>query len=223
MKLTLRLITGELIESTINESPIVIGRSRRCQIVVPHEGVSRQHIMIEVINGDVFVTDLGSTNGVNIDGVRIPANEKKLFQTFRALSFGAVESLQIEFEMSEASRIMQNPLGKYSTTQVYTGGGETQMTRVEALNLKKPATAQGNTAGDLTRTQMKALKKKTQAKNRKESKENFPRIVMNVIVIGFLLLVTWYFYDRHQTEKRQNEAAPKVKEDKKKESSAQYL
>lgn len=98
MHLTLKLVNGEVIEESVESNVCIIGRSAKCTVVVPHDGMSRQHCQIDVVEGEYFITDLGSTNGVYIDGQRIEANQKTPYQTYLTLSFGAVQSLIIENE-----------------------------------------------------------------------------------------------------------------------------
>lgn len=98
MQILLKLVNGEEQLETIDSDSFTIGRSSKADIVVPHEGMSRQHCQIEVINGDIFVTDLGSTNGVLIDGHKIEPHVKTPYQSYLSLSFGAVSSLQIQTE-----------------------------------------------------------------------------------------------------------------------------
>jgi S-DNA-T family DNA segregation ATPase FtsK/SpoIIIE len=103
MHLTFKLLNGEVIEQSVRETFITIGRSPKCTVVIPNEGISRQHCQLEIVDGEVFVTDLGSTNGVLIDGERIEAHKKIAYQTFLTLSFGPVQSLQIELEENKSS------------------------------------------------------------------------------------------------------------------------
>jgi hypothetical protein len=49
----------------------VIGRSRECDIVLGDANVSRRHAEIRPIGGGWAVTDLGSTNGVRVNGVAV--------------------------------------------------------------------------------------------------------------------------------------------------------
>lgn len=98
MDIFLNLVNGETIEQSVMADVCVIGRSSKCDVVVPHEGMSRMHCQIEVENGEIFVTDLGSTNGVMIDGQKIEPHTKTHYQTYLTLSFGAVQSLQVEIE-----------------------------------------------------------------------------------------------------------------------------
>jgi len=49
----------------------VIGRSRECDIVLADANVSRRHAEIRPIGGGWAVTDLGSTNGVRVNGVAV--------------------------------------------------------------------------------------------------------------------------------------------------------
>jgi len=49
----------------------VIGRSRSCDVVVQDSGVSRRHAEIVPGPGGWTLVDLGSTNGVRLDGRRL--------------------------------------------------------------------------------------------------------------------------------------------------------
>ncbi len=48
-----------------------IGRSRECDIVLGDENVSRRHAEVRPRGGSWVVTDLGSTNGVSVNGRRV--------------------------------------------------------------------------------------------------------------------------------------------------------
>lgn len=98
MHIEARLVNGEIIEQNIDSNRCVIGRSSKCDVVIPHEGMSRLHCQVEFIDGEYFITDLGSTNGVLIDNQRIEPHQKIPYQTFLPLSFGAVQSLIITEE-----------------------------------------------------------------------------------------------------------------------------
>jgi hypothetical protein len=50
---------------------LVIGRSRECDITVEDPNISRRHAEIRHENGAYWVVDLGSTNGVEVNGKRI--------------------------------------------------------------------------------------------------------------------------------------------------------
>ncbi|AWV89659.1 FHA domain-containing protein [Bradymonas sediminis] len=49
----------------------VIGRLDECDIVLPSTSVSRQHARIFIENGRCFIEDMGSANGVIVDGQRV--------------------------------------------------------------------------------------------------------------------------------------------------------
>jgi len=59
----------------LSEEPVVIGRARPAQLLLPDGLVSRSHCQIEVVGDVVRVTDLGSTNGTFVDGHRIEEAE----------------------------------------------------------------------------------------------------------------------------------------------------
>jgi pSer/pThr/pTyr-binding forkhead associated (FHA) protein len=98
MKISLKLVNGEELQFKVDLNSCVIGRSPKCDIVIPHEGMSRQHCQIDVQGGEIYITDLGSTNGVLIDGQRLEVGKRTLYFTYLTLSFGAIQSMQIELE-----------------------------------------------------------------------------------------------------------------------------
>ncbi|MBI2373321.1 MAG: FHA domain-containing protein [Deltaproteobacteria bacterium] len=55
----------------IEKDTFIIGRSRTCDLVIPSSKVSRQHGSVVRENGEYFIEDLGSANGVWRDGVKI--------------------------------------------------------------------------------------------------------------------------------------------------------
>lgn len=49
----------------------VIGRSRECDIVLDDSGISRRHAQVRPAGGGWSIEDLGSTNGVRVNGRRV--------------------------------------------------------------------------------------------------------------------------------------------------------
>ena len=95
MRLLFTLINGEEIDYSTEQDSVTIGRSSKCDVVIPHESMSRQHCKIELKDGEVFITDLGSINGVYIDGIKIAANSSVPFYTYLHLAFGFVTNTQL--------------------------------------------------------------------------------------------------------------------------------
>jgi Protein of unknown function (DUF3662)/FHA domain len=55
----------------LNDRAVVIGRSRDCDISVDDPNVSRRHAEIRHEDGAYWIADLGSTNGVLVNGKRV--------------------------------------------------------------------------------------------------------------------------------------------------------
>src|ERR1700680_1940034 len=49
---------------------LIVGRTADCDVTIPHGTVSSKHCLLEIRNGTWFASDLGSRNGIRIDGVR---------------------------------------------------------------------------------------------------------------------------------------------------------
>ncbi len=71
----------------LGQDETTIGRGKKCTIVVEHSTVSRQHAGLTGSRGQRFVEDLGSTNGVYINGV---LDKKKGLQSGDYIKIGDV-------------------------------------------------------------------------------------------------------------------------------------
>ncbi len=57
---------------TVNKERYVIGRGKQTSdLTIKDPNVSRQHALIEFINGQYFISDMGSTNGIEYQGQRV--------------------------------------------------------------------------------------------------------------------------------------------------------
>lgn len=96
MKLIFYFHDGNVEEFLSDKRSVIIGRGKNCDIILPYEGFSRQHAEIEYLDGEIFITDLGSTNGVYIDGNKIPSNIKTKMQSFLTLQIGPASRIEVQ-------------------------------------------------------------------------------------------------------------------------------
>lgn len=76
---TLRFLNGPLTGKSISlQASQVIGRDPLCDIVLPDPGVSKRHAELRIENGELWLKDLGSSNGTYVNGVRIQRQELQL-------------------------------------------------------------------------------------------------------------------------------------------------
>lgn len=74
MALIIRIVdtqTGEETSLSFDNSPIRIGRNRAAEVVFEKPFVSQWHAQVDHQGSNVFITDLGSTNGTTINGLRL--------------------------------------------------------------------------------------------------------------------------------------------------------
>jgi hypothetical protein len=55
----------------LDDRTLVVGRSRECDVTIDDPNVSRRHAEVRHENGAYWIVDLGSTNGVVVDGKRV--------------------------------------------------------------------------------------------------------------------------------------------------------
>jgi pSer/pThr/pTyr-binding forkhead associated (FHA) protein len=177
MHLTLKLIDDEVIKKTIHSDVITIGRSKKCSLPLSAEGISRNHLKIELINGEIFITDLGSTNGVLINDKKINPHQKVQYQNFLTLSFGSVQSLHIETETNINDKISFD-FEKMNSTQTSSKTSITKFQKTSEASVPNPQTV----------TDAKGFRTKLEF-----WKINF------IIAMIFLVIYTWYMYDNPET------------------------
>ena len=69
----LLLLDGKRV--VVGPSGATLGRGRQCDVVLNDPNVSRQHAEIRPRGGSWVLTDLGSTNGSQLNGRRIDGSE----------------------------------------------------------------------------------------------------------------------------------------------------
>ncbi len=102
----------ELDESLIvvEASGAKVGRAAPADVVLSHKSVSREHCIIGLANDELLVTDLNSTNGTFIDGVRI--------SRATILPVGSVLRLgQIALRHTTCNRAQAERLGAFDKTK----------------------------------------------------------------------------------------------------------
>jgi diguanylate cyclase (GGDEF)-like protein len=95
----------------LEASPLVFGRSLDCDRVLDNPSVSRRHFQVTVEDAEVFIDDVGSTNGTFVNGIklvqRVPLNSGDL------ISIGNLILKYLPYEESE--RFFSRELFRLST------------------------------------------------------------------------------------------------------------
>jgi hypothetical protein len=69
------LLVGQDKRNVLSGSRVLLGRSRECDIMVNDPNVSRRHAELRFEGGRWTVVDLGSTNGIKVNGRRVDQRE----------------------------------------------------------------------------------------------------------------------------------------------------
>ena len=62
----------------INEFPFTIGKAADCGGIIDSRAVSRHHARIDKRKGGCYITDLGSTNGTSLGGIKLEPHRREL-------------------------------------------------------------------------------------------------------------------------------------------------
>ncbi len=64
-------LVGNNASYDLGPNRVMVGRSSDADVVLPYEEVSRRHSLIWRADGQIWIEDLGSANGTEVDGVRV--------------------------------------------------------------------------------------------------------------------------------------------------------
>jgi predicted component of type VI protein secretion system len=62
---------SEGINIALDKPIVLIGRHQECDILIPSRKISRRHCCIALVADHLVVRDLGSTNGIRINGIKV--------------------------------------------------------------------------------------------------------------------------------------------------------
>ncbi len=105
------LATGQTLELDVHRvGALVLGRLAGQDLPVPHldltpfeaaeAGVSREHLRLDLREYSLYVTDLGSTNGTYLNGLRVMANQPRIVRDGDEIRLGQLR-LQLRFLQPE--------------------------------------------------------------------------------------------------------------------------
>ena len=83
---------------SVTSARLYLGRGVEADVQLPDSEVSRRHAMLEIHEDTATLTDLGSTNGTYVDGVRI---ERQTIDSHQEFSLGTTTLMFIVTEMHE--------------------------------------------------------------------------------------------------------------------------
>ncbi len=87
------------------DQPLRVGRDESNELMLPMVRVSRFHAVIEYAGGGYRVTDLGSRNGVYVNGERIHTNtERRMLKAGDVVQFTPGEDTTFQFVMAAAAQ-----------------------------------------------------------------------------------------------------------------------
>lgn len=127
MKISVQIDVSKRIDLETKKKSIIIGRSQDCDLVVPHTSVSRKHCQIDEIDGSLYVTDLGSSNGTFINSKRLVPSEKQLLSSNEVFIVGKLESQALLTKPEEltSSKINAAKVGSNTKTMNVQHFGQT--------------------------------------------------------------------------------------------------
>jgi pSer/pThr/pTyr-binding forkhead associated (FHA) protein len=109
------------VKRIVLERDAVIGRGTDCNLRIASSSISRQHCKISITPTEVFVRDLGSSNGTYVDGTKIEPNEDVLVPPGTKIALGSVK-FRVLYDAPAPAPKVQSELG--STVELLAVGSK---------------------------------------------------------------------------------------------------
>ena len=62
---------SEGVNIALDKPIVLLGRHQECDVQIPSRKISRRHCLLAQVNDHLVVRDLGSTNGIRINGIKV--------------------------------------------------------------------------------------------------------------------------------------------------------
>lgn len=87
----IKVVNEEKLEISIGKFPFIIGKLKKeVDLTIDDNSVSRRHARLTKVGNDVFLTDLNSTNGTFLNGVKLQENKPYLLTDKDVITFSEV-------------------------------------------------------------------------------------------------------------------------------------
>ena len=103
--MNLQFLTGSLVGKTVECEPasISVGSHADNDLCIPDAGVSGIHAGFEIINGQWFIHDIDSTNGVFVNGQKVSQKVRLKNSDILQIGFTEIKFLNVD----EAKRVKE--------------------------------------------------------------------------------------------------------------------
>jgi pSer/pThr/pTyr-binding forkhead associated (FHA) protein len=92
MKISIQIELTKTVDLETKKESVIVGRSPESDLIVSHPSISRKHCQVEVIDNTLFITDLNSSNGTFLNGMRLVSGEKHIIKSGDKLVIGKLDS-----------------------------------------------------------------------------------------------------------------------------------
>jgi pSer/pThr/pTyr-binding forkhead associated (FHA) protein len=167
--------TKDVFETSGNK--IIFGRSPNANISIKREEMSRYHFQIEIENGDCFITDLNSSNGVYINGEKIPSDQKIPYSLIFPIEIAQHISITLYLkEEDENHTPLNSPVITKNSSSYSEKKNKEPLTKTKTLQVPELQLS----SAPQKKLFKKALNPKEAQKNKKQSS---PQLILLILVV----------------------------------------
>ena len=95
---------GDLFKE-IDEDKFTIGRSKKADVIISEDSISREHILVSKVKDDIFVTDMETANGTTVEDTNIPSGSPYHYEDSKKIKLGNSDTvIRISFRKNDREK-----------------------------------------------------------------------------------------------------------------------
>jgi pSer/pThr/pTyr-binding forkhead associated (FHA) protein len=106
------LFEGKVRSIVIENSSFIIGRSPKVSVPIPFDLISREHLKISLVGEDVFLEELGASNGTWLNGTKLKSKKVYTYENEGRIILGNIKGpvvlIQCFFKESEIESVAED-------------------------------------------------------------------------------------------------------------------
>jgi len=139
-------VNGNIFSKNFSTFPFFIGReATESGLLIDDSSVSRQHAVMDYRNGSLIITDANSSNGVEVNGVRITPNAAYVLHAGDTIKIGRAAITVVNYYSSADNLFMDKtefiPAEEHDAVQINAGESKSMMFCTQCGNKNEKQTA----------------------------------------------------------------------------------
>lgn len=191
MRISVQIEFDKILDLNTKKTSVILGRAKDvADLVIPHSSISRRHCKIELIEGEFYITDLKSSNGIIINGTKIPPMVKTKIPPDASIKIATLDcDISNKVTPVDASKIESQEVNHDFTSTIRIARIDLEKDIIETRKITKSPPRVKGPRNPITH----------RAAPKKEESTGFMKSLLSLFLLTGLVLLAWILYRSFKT------------------------